>query len=109
LLATCFRGEKPISPGIRDALADLLDPGEPPQFNVRLSPVFITPPNKEVMFFAKWIAVGIYDRLRAEGVSEKDALMEAAKIFPRDKSVVHKARKIIHALVPKLLKRIRHG
>jgi hypothetical protein len=26
LLATCFRGEKPIPPGIRDALAELLDP-----------------------------------------------------------------------------------
>ena len=68
LLATCFRGEKPISPGIRDALAELLNPGELPLYNVRLTPEFITPPNKDVTFFAKWIAVGLYDRLTANGV-----------------------------------------
>ena len=47
LLAMWLRSEKPIPPGIRDALAELLNPGEPPLYNVRLTPEFITPPNKE--------------------------------------------------------------
>jgi hypothetical protein len=51
----------------------------------------------------KWIAVGIYDRHRAEDVSEEDALREANKIFPREKSVVHKGRIFIHSLVPKFI------
>jgi hypothetical protein len=107
-MAALLRGNKPIPPGIRDALAELFDPGEPPRYNVRLTPELIETQNKDVAFYMKWIAVGIYDRLRAEGVSEEDALMEAAKIFPRDKSVVHRARISIHEFIAKLLKRIRH-
>jgi hypothetical protein len=107
-MAALLRGNKPIPCGIRDLLAELLDPGDPPLFNVRLTPEFISTPNKETALFMKWIAVGVYDRLRAEGVSEEDALMEAAKIFPREKSVFHRSRIFIHEVVPKLLKRIRH-
>jgi hypothetical protein len=109
LLAMWLRSEKPIPPGIRDALAELLNPGEPPLYNVRLTPEFIWTPNKEAVFFEKWIAVGLYDRLRAKGMSEENALKAAGKIFTREKSVVHKGRKFIHTFIPKLLKRIRHG
>ena len=109
LLAMWLHSEKPITPEIRDALAELLTPGEPPLYNVRLTPEFITTPNKEVAFFTKWTAVGLYDRLRADGASEKEALREANKIFPCEKTVFHKARIFIHTYIPKLLKRIRHG
>jgi len=108
-MAALLRSKKPIPDGLRDLLAELLDPGEPPLYNVRLTPEFINPPSKDVEFFKKWNATGLYDRLRAKGVSEKDALREANKIFLREKSVFHKGRKFIHMFIPKLLKRIRHG
>lgn len=108
-MAALLRGNKPIPCGIRDLLAELLDPGDPPLQNVRLTPEFINTERKDVELFQKWIAVGVYDRLRAEGASEEDALMEATKIFTRDKSVVHRSRIFIHEFIPKLLKRVRGG
>ena len=87
----------------------VLDPGDPPLYNVRLTPKFIQAQTKDVAFYNKWNAVGLYDRFRAEGVSEEGALEEATKIFPREKSVFHKGRQFIHEFIPKLLKRIRHG
>jgi hypothetical protein len=110
---------KPIPPGIRDLLADLLDPGETPPHNARLALKFISAefstPNKEAAFYEKWIAVNAYGRLRAEGMSEEDALVKLAndKIFLRDKSVFHRARQFIHAYIPtyisETLRRIRGG
>jgi hypothetical protein len=108
-MAALLRSKKPIPDDLRDLLAELLDPGEPPLYNVRLTPEFIQTDNKEREFFEKWMAVCAYDRLRAMGVSEKSALMVAATVFPREKSVFFKARKFIHEFTPKLLKRIRHG
>ena len=108
-LAMWLRSEKPIPSGIRQSIAELLDPGNPPLYNVRLVPEFIRTPKQDSEFFMKWIASGIYDRCCAEGMSEKDALGEANKIFPREKSVFHKNRKFIRTFIPKLLKRIRHG
>jgi hypothetical protein len=78
-LAMWLRSEKPIPPGIRDSIAELLDPGKPPLYNVRLTPKFIKTQNKHVAFFMKWTATRVYDELRAKGVSEKDALMEVAR------------------------------
>jgi hypothetical protein len=111
--------EKPIPDGLRDLLADLLDPGDPPRHNARLKLEFISAEfstaNKEAAFYEKWIAVDAYDRLRAEGMSEEDALTKLAndKIFLREKSVFHKARQFIHAYIPtyipEMLKRIRGG
>src|ERR1700730_15088970 len=90
-LAAMLRGDTPIPRGIRDTLAELLDPGEPPLYNVRLTPKFIETPNKDETFFTKWIAVGLYDRLRADGATQEDALIEAFKIFHREKSVFLKS------------------
>jgi hypothetical protein len=108
-MTALLRSKKPIPDGLRELLAELLDPGEPPLYNVRLTPKFIETRNKDVAFYMQWNAVGLYDRLRAEGVSERDALREAYKIFPREKSVFLKSRQFIHTFIPKLLKRIRHG
>jgi hypothetical protein len=119
-MAALLRSKKPIPDGLRDLLADLLDPGEAPLHNVRLtlefiSTEFISTPNKEAAFYEKWIAVDAYDRFRAEGMSEEDALTKLAndKIFLREKSVFHKARQFIHAYIPtyipEMLKRIRGG
>jgi hypothetical protein len=104
-----LRGHKPVPRGIRDLLADLLAPGDSPPYSVRLTLEFTRTqefgtPRKENDFFKKWVAVGIYDRLRAEGASEKEALGEANKIFPCEKTSFHKARIAIHERAPELFK-----
>jgi hypothetical protein len=53
LLAMWLRSEKPIPPGIRDALAEPLNPGEPPLYNVRLTPEFIWTRSPRVKFGGK--------------------------------------------------------
>ena len=107
-MAAMLRSVTPIPPGIRDTLAELLDPGDPPLYNVRLTPKFIQAQTKDVAFYNKWNAVGLYDRFRAEGVSQEDAIRKLRNIS-REKSVFHKGRQFIHKFIPKLLKRIRHG
>jgi hypothetical protein len=118
-MAAMFRrarhDNKPIPPEICDLLAELFDPGDAPLHNVRLIlefiPTEIIPTaNKEIAFFKKWNAVGVYDRLRAEGKSEEEALEQANRIFPCEKSAFHRAKAFIHEhadLIPNMLKRIR--
>jgi hypothetical protein len=100
MLRAVFRGDTPLPLEILDALIELLDPGESPQFNVRLVPERIHTDRKEAELFDKIIpAVLEYDILCNTGKSANDARADVAKKYAWecDESTFNRHRKRVHA------------
>src|ERR1700730_9023539 len=106
-MAALLRSNKPFPDGLRDLLAELLDPGEPPLYNVRLTPKSIQTALKETELFKMINVVAEYENLRNAGKSAIDARADAmGKYGPHgwsDESVFNGKRRRVR----KLMKRVR--
>jgi hypothetical protein len=99
-MAALLRSEKPFPHELRDLLAELLDPGEPPLYNVKLTPKRIQTESKEAKLFNKIIVAVIeYDKLRNAGKSANDARAYVTKKYGWDceVSVFNRRRRSVHA------------
>jgi hypothetical protein len=104
-MAALLRSEKPVPHGIRDLLAELLDPGEPPLYNVKLTPKRIRTKRKEAELFNRTIgAIAEYDKLRNAGKSANDARAYVAKKYGWncDESVFNGHRRRVHAYMKRV-------
>jgi len=105
-LAALLRSEKPIPRGIREGLAELLDPGKLILSDITLKPARkrgVTP--RKLEFFVKsWRAVNMYEDLRRAGKSADVARAEATKKYKWqcDDSVFNKQRKRVLAYLARL-------
>jgi hypothetical protein len=110
-LAALLRSEKPIPRGIRENLAELLDPGK-----VILSTIILKPvrsrgvTQRKLEFFAKSLrAVIRYDQLRHAGKSAEVARGEVTKKYnwACDESVFNRHMRLVHAHMARWPKGVR--
>jgi hypothetical protein len=99
-MAALLRSEKPFPHELRDLLAELLDPGEPPLYNVKLTPKRIQTEHKEATLFNRTIVAVIeYDMLCNEGKSAIEARADVTKKYGWncDESTFNRRRRQVHA------------
>lgn len=109
-MAVLLRSEKQIPPGVRDALAEMLAPGNPSFMRMCLRAEPLQTLRKEQEHGAKLQATLQYNRCIADGMGASAALEEARKIHGfEDDSAFYRTRRTMNAFWRKFIGRLRGG